>query len=66
MLIVNDYIIGDPVLPVVCPIAELIPARKIRKNKPKLKVWNEEIKRELKDTRIAHKETTGNTGSPII
>ena len=37
-------------------IAELIPARKIRKNKPKLKVWNEEIKRALKDTRMAHKE----------
>jgi hypothetical protein len=33
-------------------IAELIPARKIRKNKPKLKVWNGEIKRALKDTRM--------------
>ena len=37
-------------------IAELIPERKICKNKPKLKVWNEEIKKALKDTRMAHKE----------
>ena len=37
-------------------IAELIPARKIRKNKPKLKVWIEEIKRAIKDSRMAHKE----------
>jgi len=29
-------------------IAELIPDRKIRKNKPKLKVWNEEIKKSNK------------------
>ena len=37
-------------------IAELIPARKIRKNKPKFKVWNEEIKRALQHIRMAHKE----------
>jgi hypothetical protein len=37
-------------------ITELIPARKIRKNKPKLKVWNEEIKRAIKDIRMDHKE----------
>ena len=44
-------------------IAELIPARKIRKNKPKVKVWNGEIKRALKNTRMAHKEWR-ETGKP--